>query len=58
MWWHVHAGTGAQVVRTVVVDEAPRADQGTFALRERPSHPDCPWPTQRNLARMQHTGEW
>jgi hypothetical protein len=54
---HVHARPGSDVVRTVVVDEAPRSDERALALWQGPAHPDRPRTTQRDLAGMQHTGE-
>ena len=45
------------VVRAVVVGEAPRADQRPLPLRQGASHPDGARPAQRDFPGMQHTGE-
>ena len=54
---HVHADAVADVVRAVVVGEAPRADQRPLPLRQRASHPDGARPAQRDFPGMQHAGE-
>ncbi len=55
---NVHPGSAADVVRPVVIGEAPRPDQRPLALGQGASHADRARTTQRNLARMQNTGEW
>ena len=54
---HVHPGAARDVVRPVVVGEAPRPDQRAFPLREGAPHPDRPRAAQGNLTRTQNTGE-
>src|SRR3954447_8454462 len=54
---HIHAWAATRVVRTVVVGEAPRADQRPLPLRQRAAYRDRPRPAERHLARMEHTGE-
>ena len=51
----VAAGAGAgDIVRTVVVDEAPGANERTGALRQGAPHGHGPRATERNLARLEH----
>ena len=54
---HVHAGAAADVVRPVVVGEAPRPDQRPLPLRQGAPHPDRPRTAQRHVRGMQHAGE-
>ena len=54
---HVHAGAIADVVRPVVVGEAPRPDQGSLALRQGAAHADGARAAQRDFSRMQDAGE-
>jgi hypothetical protein len=42
MWGHIHAAGLRNVVRSVVVDEAPGADEGASALRQRTADPHRP----------------
>ena len=54
---NVHARARSDVVRTVVVGEAPRADERSLPLWQGAADPDGPRPAKGHLARMQHTGE-
>src|SRR5699024_5176130 len=46
----VHPTSDGDVRRAVVVDEAPRTDERTLALREGPPHGHRAGPTQRHVA--------
>jgi hypothetical protein len=49
---NVHARTVAQIVWSVVVGEAPSADERPLPLGQRAPDPNCPRPAQRYLTRM------
>src|SRR5581483_10077845 len=51
-----HAATDGDVVRAVVIDEAPRADQGAFARGESTPHGHRPRAAQRHVAIGDHLG--
>src|SRR6476469_10066327 len=57
VWWHVHSGAIADVVRPVVVGEAPRADQGPLAPRQGAAHADGARTAERDFSRMQDAAE-
>ena len=50
---HIHAGTLGHRVGSVVVDEAPRADQGPLFLRKRAAHGPRSRAAERHLARFE-----
>ena len=52
MWGNVHPRAAADVVGPVVVGEAPRTDQRTLPLGQRPSHPDGARAAERHFSRM------
>ena len=51
---HAHAPGRRDVVRPVVVDEAPGPDQGAAALRQRPAYPHRSRPAERDVAGLHH----
>lgn len=51
---HVHPARPGDVVGAVVVDEAPRADEGAGPLRKRAPHRHRPGAAQRYVTRRQH----
>jgi hypothetical protein len=52
--WHDHARAATDVVRPVVVDEAPCADERTLPLRQGSADSHRTRPTQWNVASGQH----
>ncbi len=58
MRWHIHSAGARHVVGSVVVDEAPRADEGPRALRERPVDGHRPRPPEGGTSRAVRTSMW
>ncbi|BBX84408.1 hypothetical protein MAUB_22810 [Mycolicibacterium aubagnense] len=54
MWRDVHAGLGADVFRTVVVGETPRADERTVTLRQSATDLHRTGTTERHLTRPEN----
>ncbi len=54
MRWHVHPTRHRHILRTVVVDETPSADQGPFALRQGAAHVHRARAAQRHLPGEKH----
>jgi hypothetical protein len=54
---YIHPRSVADVVRPVMVGEAPRPDQRALPLRQDAPHPDGTRAAERDFPRMQQTGE-
>jgi hypothetical protein len=57
VWRYVHSRARSDVMRAVVVGEAPGTDQGPLSLWKGAADPDGARPTKGHLPRMQDAGE-